>query len=40
MTMVDKPKSPTPPDKVKPLPQSVFMFEKRGSMKPAPGDDK
>jgi hypothetical protein len=27
MTMVDKPKSPTPPDKVKPLPQSVFMFE-------------
>jgi hypothetical protein len=38
MTMADKPKPPpTPPDKVKPLPQSVFILEKRGSMKPASG---
>jgi hypothetical protein len=47
MTMADQPKSPppppTPPDKVKPLPQSVFIFENWGGMKPAPdpaADDK
>lgn len=36
MAMADTPKSPpppTPPDKVKPLPQSIFIMEKRGSMK-------